>query len=280
MVNIYGSWPFTTSTMGKVLLDIGFIQYDPSTLWKPGDILLKNGHTEMAFDLTRSMGAHTDKVALADQVSINANDSRGGWLSLYRYADGALNEWIKSNDYLTIGQMQNNASIIFSYFTNKGYTLNAISAMLGNMQTESTINPGLWQGRGDPAPDKGFGLVQWTPSTKYTDWADANGYAHDDGDGQVEWIYTQMGISGEWLPTADYPMTWDQFIVSTDSPEYLARVFLFNFERPADPDITGREQNAHYWYAWINGEYVPPPNPPESPDWRYKMPLYMYLRRF
>ena len=279
MAAIWGSWPFTTSNMGGCLAKMGFTLYDPSINWRPGDILIKSGHTEMAFDLTRSMGAHTDKVPLAEQVSINSNDSRGsGWYALYRWGDGALNEWEKGNRYLSIGEMQNNASIFIAYFSNLGYSQESISGMLGNIQVESTINPGLWQGRGEPSPVKGFGLVQWTPSTKFTIWADEKGYGHDDGNAQCEWINTQMAPSSEWIPTADYPMSWNEFIVSKESPEYLARVFLFNFERPADPDIALREANALYWYKWLNGEYVPPPNPPQQGD-RLKMPIYFYIRR-
>ena len=65
--------------------------------------------------------------------------------------------------------MQNNAVLLWSYFKAQGWTLNAVAAMLGNMQSESTINPGIWEGL-DPFVG-GYGLVQWTPYTKYSDWA-------------------------------------------------------------------------------------------------------------
>lgn len=47
------------------------------------------------------------------------------------------------NFYLNMPQMTENAKHIMSYLLDKGWTKNAICGMLGNMQTESTINPGI-----------------------------------------------------------------------------------------------------------------------------------------
>ena len=38
-------------------------------------------------------------------------------------------------------QMQVNASYIWAYLQAQGWTLNAVAGMLGNMQSESAINP-------------------------------------------------------------------------------------------------------------------------------------------
>lgn len=273
----YGTWPFTTSTMANILVQEGFTRHEPSVPWLKGDILLRSTHTEMAFDATRTMGAHTSTVPLDEQVSINANDSRGNWLHLYRYGQGAISEWIKGNRYLAIGEMQNNATIQFAYFMDKGWTANAVAGMLGNQQVESTLNPGIWQ---NLTPGTGgFGLVQWTPSANYTDWADQHGYTHDDGNGQMEWIDTETVPFGQWIPTSQYPETFEEFKASTQSPEYLADCFLKNFERPSEIDQPIRQEYARYWYDWFEGHYVPPPNPPGAPDWRHRMPLYMYLKK-
>ena len=75
------------------------------------------------------------------------------------------------NRYLTLTEMRGNAQFIMSFFHDAGWTKNAIAAMLGNMQVESTINPGIWQGMDEFDYDGGFGLVQWTPASKYIDWA-------------------------------------------------------------------------------------------------------------
>ena len=52
---------------------------------------------------------------------------------------------ISSNKYLTQKEMQENVNEIYTYLNGKGWTTNAIAGLLGNMQRESTINPGLWQ---------------------------------------------------------------------------------------------------------------------------------------
>lgn len=80
-----------------------------------------------------------------------------------------------SNSYLTLDQMKVNAQYILDYLRNRGWTKNAVCGMLGNMQTESTINPGIWQSLKKNHHSNGFGLVQWTPASKYINWANAQG---------------------------------------------------------------------------------------------------------
>lgn len=46
-----------------------------------------------------------------------------------------------SSNALTTSQMQVNARYLYGALNAKGWTLNAISGMLGNMQSESSINP-------------------------------------------------------------------------------------------------------------------------------------------
>lgn len=278
------SYPFWTGTQSACLRLLGFKKHSPSEPWLPGDILLRTGHTEMAFDSTRTMGAHTAKAPLPEQVSINANDSRDNWLELWRWENGATNEWIKGNRWLTIGEMQNNATIIFNELLKNGFTVESICGLLGNTGGiytlgESSINPGIWQNL-TPNPALGFGLFQWTPSTNYTNWADVNGYEHDDGYGQLDWLINQTVPTGQWIPTSDYLETFNEFKASTKDPEYLAYVFLNNFERPANRNQPDRQRNARYWYEWYTNSYVPPENPPQNGgEWSSKMPIWLYLKR-
>ena len=83
--------------------------------------------------------------------------------------------------YFSTSQMQNNATEFYNYFTNKGATLEAICGMLGNIQRESTLNPGIKQGS-STALD--WGLIQWTPSTVLTNWCKTYGYNWYDGSAQ------------------------------------------------------------------------------------------------
>lgn len=186
--------------------------------------------------------------------------------------------WIKGNRYLSLEEMQNNARLVYSYFIAKGWTINAICGMLGNMQSESTINPGIWQsltvGSGGGG---GYGLVQWTPWTNYTNWADSNGYSWDNGDAQCKWIDEVTASFGQWIPTDLYDFSWSDFKTSTQTPQYLASAFLKNFERAGVEVENERRTQADYWFEYLTGVI---PNPPVVPTKRKKMPLYMMLRRF
>lgn len=46
-----------------------------------------------------------------------------------------------SSNSLNMSQMEINATYLWTYLQNEGWTLNAVAGMLGNMQSESTINP-------------------------------------------------------------------------------------------------------------------------------------------
>lgn len=273
------TWPMTTSDMASVLRLLGFTKHPTTQPWIPGDVLIRTGHTEMAFDANHTMGAHSAKPALENQVSINTNPSTASaWGELWRYETGAKTEWIKGNRYLSTGEMQNNAQIIFTTLLGFGWTVEAIAGAMGNFQKESTVNPGLWQNL-TPNPDLGWGLAQWTPSTNYTDWAAQNGYAPDDGDKQLIWINTLSDVD-QYYPTSAYPETWEEYIHSTKDPEYLAYAWMNNWERPKDRDQPERKTYARYWYEWWLGEYIPPPNPPMDGDWKKSMPIWMALRKF
>lgn len=173
-------------------------------------------------------------------------------------------EWIKGNRYLTQDEMTNNAYCFYYVMSAFGFSFNAICAMLGNIQKESTINPGVWESL-NPVSTNGFGLAQWTPSTVYTNWADSHGYAHDDGDGQCEWIANETAPQGQWITTTSYPMTWEEFRTSDGDLNTLTGAFEYNFERPLDPESTLAERQG-YAQNWANVlQNMPTPINPNKP---------------
>lgn len=93
--------------------------------------------------------------------------------------------WIIGNYALSQEQMNANALEVYKYLSARGWSLNAIAGLLGNMQSESYVNPGVWQSLQANNYSGGFGLVQWTPATNYTDWARQNGYDIADPNGQL-----------------------------------------------------------------------------------------------
>lgn len=163
-------------------------------------------------------------------------------------------DWIKGNRHLSDPERQNNAKIVYSNLKGSGWSTNAIAGVLGNMEHESDINPGIWQNLTPGAGGGGgWGLVQWTPWTKFTDWADQNGYQHDDGDAQLEWIDEQTIQRGQWGPTDKYPMGFNDFKKSTRSCEELASTFLYNFEKPSDIESKDpqRRSSARKWLNYL-----------------------------
>lgn len=59
---------------------------------------------------------------------------------------------------------------------------------------------------------------------------------------------TATGNDKQWYSTDDYPMSFAQFIVSTDTPYNLACAFVCNYERPRNPNKSLRGDNATDWY--------------------------------
>lgn len=146
-----------------------------------------------------------------------------------------------------------NARYIYGYLTSRGWSPSAVCGMLGNMETESTINPGIWQNLDAGNISLGYGLVQWTPSTKYTSWCDERGLdpsAMDSALARIEW---ELANGEQYYPTDAYPLSFTEFKVSTQSASYLAQAFLLNYERPADQTQPARSTQATKWYELLKG---------------------------
>lgn len=155
---------------------------------------------------------------------------------------------ISSNAYLSREQAYDNASYIFNYFIQLGWTSNSIAGMLGNMQRESTINPGVWQNLDYENYSGGFGLVQWTPATNLTDWASQRGLDRDLISTQCAKIQDEFENGGQWIPTSEYPISFSEFSLSQETPETLAEIFCLNYERAEVSAMQERRDNARYWY--------------------------------
>lgn len=272
---------FTTYDMGAELLRLGFTSVDPYGEIKAGDIGVSSTHTEMCYKggsgTAIFMGAHTSNATLANQVSIGSSSGDATYTrnfpTLYRYGGGASGEvgytWIKGGNsqyFSSYGaEQKNNASCLYSFFFYKGWTVQAISALCGNIMQESTFNPALIEIGGT-----GHGLVQWTPPKNLYDVLDVLYKKHDDwddGDKQCNVIYAEYqqstgmkdwGIEGQWYPTKAYPMDWKTWATSTGDVGQLALAFQANYERPASlhPE---RAEYAKKWYEYLST--IDPYNP-------------------
>lgn len=184
--------------------------------------------------------------------------------------------WITGNYYLSMSEMEENARLFYDRMSGYGFTLNAIAGMLGNIQTESTVNPGIWQSLKPFAG--GYGLVQWTPYTNYSDWAGSNW--EDNGDLECERIAYEFANGEQYYSTKSYPLSADEFKNSTDSPAYLAYAFLYNYERPKNKNQPKRRTQAEYWYQFLSGGEEPPKPGPDTPTEPVgsKFPAWMLFR--
>lgn len=159
-----------------------------------------------------------------------------------------------ANRFLTKEEMTVNAQYIMSWLVSRGWTKNAVAGMLGNMETESTINPGIWQNLDAGNMSMGYGLVQWTPATKYLDWANARNLPMGSLDSQLKRIEYEVANKIQWIATTQYNMTFEQFKRSTKTPSYLAQAFLKCYERPANQNQPNRSTQAEYWFSTLSGE--------------------------
>lgn len=160
---------------------------------------------------------------------------------------------VVSNAYLKQYQRLINARYIYRFLSNNGWTSNAIYAILGNMEAESSINPGKHEDESNP--EKGYGLVQWTPSTKLTNWL-KSGQEKNDIDVQLSKILDEVATnSDQWSSAGHSPaMTFSEFTKSSKSFSVLAEYFLRCYERPktiTTQTITGRQLNANKWSILI-----------------------------
>lgn len=156
-----------------------------------------------------------------------------------------------ANRYLSESEMTVNAQYIYEWLSSRGWTDNAIAATLANMQSESGINAGIYESLDSSSTTNGYGLVQWTPNTKYKNWADENGFAYDDIDAQLARIMWEMENGQQFYPTDAYPLTFYEYSQSTYPPQYLAYAFMYNYERPADYDQPIRQTRAVEWFQMI-----------------------------
>lgn len=185
-----------------------------------------------------------------------------------------------SSRSLTQSQMEVNAKYIYSYLSSEGWTLNAVAGILGNMQSESSINPGRWESdRVGGNPDvHGYGLVQWTPYTKYTNWVSGDPSTMDNN---ISRILYEVDNNIQWIATSHYNYSFKSFTKSNDTPYNLALAFLANYERPADPVQPERGNQAEKWFEFLSGITPEPPEPPEpTPGTRKlkKFPWAVYTK--
>lgn len=187
---------------------------------------------------------------------------------------------------LSEGEALTNAKCFYGYMhITYGWTLEAVCGVLGNMWYESSVNPNRWQGdniNANPAGSEGFGLVQWTPYSKVTDWMKEQGaWGNYSTYGNVECDRLALEMQGQieaWYSTSTYPMSSTDFINSTADPSYLAMVFLCNYERPLDSNQPFRGTKATEYYNLLKSwTPVLPGQNENGPGQNTKKQFWMFM---
>ena len=122
--------------------------------------------------------------------------------------------------WLSYNQSMENAQLVANHLSSQGWTPEAISALVGNMRVESSVNPNMYEYGWGWNQDRGFGLVQWTPRSKYWNWALQNGFSENelrDGDAQLARIDYEVDNNIQWISTPNYPLSFSQFRNATSS---------------------------------------------------------------
>lgn len=209
-----------------------------------------------------------------------------------------INGFYTGNNYLTIAQQSANAVWIASYLTaipNTPWTsYEAIAALCGNASQESNVNPGFWEGK-SPNLQRGFGLLQWTPATKYRDWCYEQSPRLDPAymDSALLRVLYEMRNNLQWIPVRlfDY-MTFYEFAANEKGYplDSLVNCFMRSYERPAleTANLENRRAKAAQFLALFqelsDDGTLPLPSVPASPSnptapgqYWFNGKYYMYL---
>lgn len=273
------SW---TGNLRAQLVREGFMELNPSVPKMRGDILLNDvHHVAIATDT-----AHLVEAAYNEHGGITGGqtgDQTGREIRVVAYYDYPWNvllrspeaqsdypwpEWTSRNGYLTTAEMRDNAARAWFVASRLGWTRLGLAAVLGNMQSESGINPGIWENL-TVDYSRGYGLTQWTPATKYIDWAGAGWEGN--GDKQMERIQYEADNGLQWFenPAANPvypPITLNSLLTNTTlDVGTLANYFLWYYEHPYNPNQPDRATQAAAWLEFLNT--LPTPGHTTLPIW-------------
>ena len=205
-------------------------------------------------------------------------DATGSYsIGEFDFWETAKSQVVSKNDYLSQAEMKVNASYISMYLLKRGWSREAIAALLGNMEAESTIGPGRYQG-GKVSIYVGFGLTQWTSTRDkphddpFFAWADQNKLDPTDIDAQLQrlllevsgdiyqwqsWRAKDAGKESSNVSFVDFSQSTafdTKDLTAKEIVERLAVIFLLNYERPSDKSDAvqnERKRNATKWFDYL-----------------------------
>ena len=177
-----------------------------------------------------------------------------------------LNGWYYAglNEDLTQEEKEHNATLMMTFLRKNGFTLWAAAATTGNAWAESQMNPGRWQG--DTAFSGGYGLMQWTPYTKYTDWAGAEW--ENNGPLECERLIYERENGLQFYPSPHWPQ-WtyrkycafapEEGLTDRETINMLTSIWVYNYLVPQNPEasMANRQYHARYVFEHCHGTIIP-----------------------
>lgn len=149
----------------------------------------------------------------------------------------------------TNGTMEQNARSIFKYLTSKGLSDEAASGVLGNIERESSFDPGAIEA----SNGEGHGIIQWSFGRKDALFAEAarQGKNWDDLQFQLDYLWKEAFTDGYY----HNQLKNEGFYTSKD-PVQTAYLFHKIVEVSADSYdavVAGRGGAAKKWYDLLKG---------------------------
>lgn len=171
-------------------------------------------------------------------------------------------------DRLTDEEKEFNANKAMTALRQNGFTIYAAAGIVGNMWAESGLSPSQWQviNHQEIPYVGGYGLVQWTPYTLYSDWAVTDW--ENNGPKEIERLLYERDNGLEFYPSQQYPQwRWRNFsqmapeegLTQDETVNLAAEVFLYNYLRPSNPSASEANRKYHARYVFHNcaGTLIP-----------------------
>lgn len=187
-----------------------------------------------------------------------------------------------------------NAQMVVNHFVGSDWTMESLSALCGNMRHESSLNPNMYEFGYAWADNRGFGLVQWTPRSKYWDWAVGAGLDPYSGDSQLARIDFEIANNIQWIANghakrygreSKYDFSFADFRQNKLglSVSQLTEAFMWNYEGPSYTaglnSLTGRQSFAELCISTLDWEGTGGGvvNPPTETGNKGDALMHMYL---
>lgn len=188
-------------------------------------------------------------------------------------------KWLSESESLKNAQKV----VDYLYTDSKDWSKESISALIGNMRHESSINPNMYEYGYSWGADRGFGLVQWTPRSKFWNWGSSRGYSASQlrsGNSQLARIDYEVDNNIQWIAKSSVfnGLTFKEFRTNSRklSVNDLTEAFTWGYERPnaqagaesmpARKAFANKAFNELKWSGGGGGDPDPDPDPKPEPD--------------